>query len=292
MRKFVLSEFPERADVAELVDAQVSEACGLKLVMVRFHSSAPIFAKEKGQINLSFFFFPTLDFRKCGSVSARSPLTVKRVGKINLNIMREEFINSITENQATFGLNLPEQKIARLADYYEFVQKHNELLHLVAPSSASEFAVRHVLESLTLLEYLPKKTRFVDVGTGAGLPSIPCLIVREDLRGTLIESKAKKTVFLESAAAELEISSRVQIINKQFEEAQDVRFDFVTCRALDKFAEKLPRLLKWSNGAKLLFFGGNNLAEALEKQKIKFTRKLMPLSEQRFLFVERKSGIK
>ncbi|HEX8288294.1 MAG TPA: 16S rRNA (guanine(527)-N(7))-methyltransferase RsmG [Pyrinomonadaceae bacterium] len=199
--------------------------------------------------------------------------------------MREEFIQSIKKHQSAFDLDLEDEKTNLLADYYELVQQNNEFLHLVAPTSAEEFAIRHILESLTLLEHLPRKTKFADVGTGAGLPSIPCLIVRDDLSGVLIESKAKKVKFLEETSEELNISERVRVINKQFEEAEKGGISVVTCRALDKFTQKLPRLLKWSGKAKLLFFGGESLAEALRKQKVRFQQKKMPMSEQRYLFV-------
>jgi 16S rRNA (guanine(527)-N(7))-methyltransferase RsmG len=201
--------------------------------------------------------------------------------------MRHEFITAIKTHQADFGLNLPDEKIARLADYYEIVMEHNAILHLVAPSSAEEFATRHILESLTLLEYFPQNARFADIGAGAGLPSIPCLLVRDDLQAVLIESKIKKTKFLEEAVERLGITDRVQIVNRQFEEAEAGNFTFVTCRALDKFTDKLPKLLKWSGKRGLLFFGGNNLRDALQKQKVKFDEKLMPMSEQRYLFISR-----
>lgn len=202
-----------------------------------------------------------------------------------LNKMREEFIESIQKHQNAFDLNLSESAINSLADYYEIIQEHNAILHLVAPSSAEEFAVRHILESLTLLEFLPKKAKFADVGTGAGLPSIPCLIVREDLRGVLIESKEKKVKFLSEVAEKLNLKNRVLIVNKQFEETEKTNVSFVTCRALDKFTQKLTRLLKWSGKSSLLFFGGNSLREELNKNRIKFKEKLMPMSEQRFLFI-------
>lgn len=199
--------------------------------------------------------------------------------------MREEFINSIKKHQSAFEIELADEKISALADYYELIRKNNEFLHLVAPTSGEEFALRHILESLTMLKFLPNKAKFADVGTGAGLPSMPCLIVRDDLRVVLIESKIKKVKFLEEAVETLNLSERVTILNKQFEEATKANIFFVTCRALDKFTDKLPRLLKWAGKAQLLFFGGNNLREALIKNKVQFSQKLMPMSEQRFLFI-------
>ncbi|HEY0460270.1 MAG TPA: 16S rRNA (guanine(527)-N(7))-methyltransferase RsmG [Pyrinomonadaceae bacterium] len=199
--------------------------------------------------------------------------------------MPEKFIETIENLQSEFGLNLAKDKIERLAVFYELVQKHNPILHLVAPAPEEEFAVRHILESLTLLEFLPAKSSFADVGAGAGLPSIPCLLAREDLRGVLIESKLKKAAFLQEVLKECDLENRTSIINRQFEEISAPRVAFVTCRALDKFTQKLPKLLKWSKGAQMLFFGGNALREQLRENRVKFREKLMPYSEQRYLFI-------
>jgi 16S rRNA (guanine(527)-N(7))-methyltransferase RsmG len=198
--------------------------------------------------------------------------------------MRIEFLSSLKANQTLFGVELSDASIERLGDYYELVQEHNPLLHLVGPCSHAEFATRHVLESLTLIEHLLINAKFADVGTGAGLPSIPCLLVRKDLKAVLIESKEKKAKFLELAVDKLNIADRVEIINRQFEETFPGDAQFVTCRALDKFTEKLPRLLKWSKSRAILLFGGENLRESLTKNGMDFNEKLMPLSERRYLF--------
>lgn len=204
--------------------------------------------------------------------------------------MRNQLTSAIKTHQSAFGPEIAEDQIERLADYYGIVQEHNEILHLVGPCSPEEFAIRHILESLTLLEHLPTGARFADVGTGAGLPSIPCLLVREDLKAVLIESKEKKANFLRSAVHNLNLSKRVTIVNRQFEEADPAICALVACRALDKFTEKLPRLVKWSRRRKMLFFGGNNLRKALQKEGLRFDEKLMPMSEQRFLFAVRPGG--
>ena len=117
--------------------------------------------------------------------------------------MRAQFVAALMANEGSFGIELSKPALERLADYYDLIQEHNALLHLVAPCSAEEFAVRHILESLTLLEPLPQKAKFADVGAGAGLPSIPCLLVRDDLSEILIESKEKKAKFLENAVEQL-----------------------------------------------------------------------------------------
>jgi len=198
--------------------------------------------------------------------------------------MRSEFVKAIRSNQAAFGLSLKDKIVDRLADLYEIVEEHNPLLHLTAPMSEEEFAIRHTLESLMLLEFLPKNTRFADVGPGGGFPSLPCLIARVDLSAVLIESKAKKAAFLQAAVDELGLANRVAIINRQFEEVREKDFSVVTCRALDKFIDKLPKLLKWGKGKSLVLFGGPALRDALKKNRVRSAEKLMPMSEQRYLF--------
>ena len=201
--------------------------------------------------------------------------------------MRKDLISAIVSHQGSFGIDLSNRVVEQLADYYELIQKHSSLLHLVAPCSPEEFAVRHILESLTLLEFLPQNAKVADIGAGAGLPSIPCLMARKDLKVTLIETKEKKAKFLETAIDELKLSDRAAVVNRQFEETDPVNVRFITCRALDKFTEKLPRLIKWSKGRGLLFFGGPALGTEMRKYGLSIEQKLMPLSERRYLFISR-----
>ena len=198
--------------------------------------------------------------------------------------MTSDLIKALRIHQSVFGLDLTDETINRLAAFYEIVEEHNQMLHLVAPCTPEEFAIRHILESLVLLEYLPENVKFADVGSGAGLPSIPCLIVRRDLAAVLIESKEKKTRYLEHTLSQLELTERAVVFNKQFEEVRDKDFDTVTCRALDKFSDKLPRLLKWSGDRRKVLFGGPTLREALKQIRIQFEERLIPMSEQRYVF--------
>lgn len=199
--------------------------------------------------------------------------------------MRDDFLKTISGNQATFGLELSDEARLRLADYFEMLLEHNSLLHLVAPCSPEEFATRHILESLTMLKHLPQEAKFADIGSGGGLPAIPCLIVREDLRGPLIESKEKKAAFLELVLKELGLNDRAEVVARQFSETEAGDAEFVTCRALDKFADRLQRLIKWSGKRGLLLFGGEQIGKLLEEYDVRADKELMPLSDRRYLFI-------
>ncbi len=180
----------------------------------------------------------------------------------------------------SFDLDLPAETITLLGDYYSLLSRWNDRLHLVAPCTPEEFATRHVLESLLLLKHLPPNAKIADIGSGGGLPIIPCVIVRPDIEATLIESSQKKSVFLREALNA--VGRKAPIITRRFEEVEPPPLSFVTCRALDQFMQKLPVLIDWAPpGSTLLLFGGETLAEQLTN----FERFLIPQSEKRFLFV-------
>jgi 16S rRNA (guanine527-N7)-methyltransferase len=196
----------------------------------------------------------------------------------------DRFGQSLISHMGEFDLDLPAATVKRLGEYYSLLTRWNDRLHLVAPCSPEEFATRHVLESLLLLKHLPDGAKIADIGSGAGLPIIPCLIARPDLQATLIESSQKKSVFLREALNQLGRPS--VIIPKPFEDVPPPADSFVTCRALDQFMNKVSTLISWApERSTLLLYGGESLREQLQKMTAKFEEFLIPLSEQRFLFV-------
>ena len=197
-------------------------------------------------------------------------------------IMQNEsqlFEQALLSNMHAFDVELWPDDVDRLHTYYSLLTRWNDRLHLVAPCSPEEFATRHVLESLVLLKHLPDGAKIADIGSGGGLPIVPCLIVRPDLEATLIESSQKKAVFLREAIGA--VGRKATIIARRFEEVEAPDIEFVTCRALDQFIRQIPVLLAWApKGATLLLFGGEELLPDAE-------RLLIPGSEKRYLFLKK-----
>lgn len=190
----------------------------------------------------------------------------------------ERFEKALPANMRRFGVELPPETLAQLGTYYSLLVRWNDRLHLVAPCSPEEFATRHVLESLMLLQHLPHGAKIADIGSGGGLPIVPCLIARPDLDATLIESSQKKAVFLREALNA--VRRPATIVARRFEDIAAPDVAFVTSRALDQFTRKIPALLDWApDGATLLLFGG----EGLRKQLNSYEEFLIPGSEKRYL---------
>jgi 16S rRNA (guanine527-N7)-methyltransferase len=202
----------------------------------------------------------------------------------------DRFTHALTSQIEDYGVSLSAETVRNLGQYFSLLSRWNERLHLVAPCEPEEFASRHVLESLLILRFLLPRTVVIDVGSGAGLPIIPCLIARPDLSATMIESSQKKSVFLREALNQLGISNRGTIVAKPFEETEAGPVSFVTCRALDQFINKVPALINWAPATStLLLFGGETLRQRLETTSSRFEEFLIPHSEKRFLFVVQKS---
>jgi 16S rRNA (guanine527-N7)-methyltransferase len=203
---------------------------------------------------------------------------------------RGEFDKALAERAPDFGVELDEEARGRLGLYFEQVEAWNPRLHLVAPCPPAEFAARHVLESLTAPPFIPEGTTLLDVGSGAGLPAIPCLVARPDLKAVLVEASQKKAVFLREALSRLGLSSRARVVAERFEKIEPPAADCLSCRAIERFTEILPALLAWAARVPtLLLFGGESLRERIEIEGASFESVHVPGSERRFLFVVRRT---
>lgn len=211
----------------------------------------------------------------------------RRSGQMPTQI--ERFSRALRDHASDFAIHPGDEDVGRLTSYYQLLMKWNSRLHLVAPCSPEEFATRHILESLLVLPHLIPDARVVDIGSGAGLPIIPCLIMRNDLRATLIESSQKKAVFLREALRQVTNSRTPLLTVARFEETSAPEADFVTCRALDGFQQVLPRLIDWAPASStLLLFSGPSLRMQIEGLLSSVHAELIPGSERRFLIVARR----
>ena len=93
--------------------------------------------------------------------------------------------------------NLTEETCDKFVAYYELLVDWNTRMNLTAITEPEEVAKKHFLDSLAALRYLSDGAMIADVGTGAGFPSIPLLIMNPTLNFTLVDSLQKRVTFLE-----------------------------------------------------------------------------------------------
>lgn len=121
--------------------------------------------------------------------------------------------------------------------YAEMLVSYNEKVNLTALTSPEDIAEKHFIDSILPFLHFPLKegARVIDVGTGAGFPSCPLKIIREDISLTLVDSLNKRVNFLSmlSSALSLEaecIHARAEELGRNPDYRE--RFDAATARAV------------------------------------------------------------
>ncbi|MCC5829590.1 MAG: 16S rRNA (guanine(527)-N(7))-methyltransferase RsmG [Phycisphaeraceae bacterium] len=178
----------------------------------------------------------------------------------------------VIEKAALLHADLGGDHWRKLAALLELIDQANAKMNLTAIRDHQQAWERHILDSLTLLDFLAPMAsgqRIADVGSGAGLPGIPLAIARPDLTWLLIEATGKKARFLEETRAALELEN-VKVLAQRAEDAgRDPRFrqklDAVVCRAVGPMRELLEYTLP------LLTIGGVLLAMKGPKAKDELT---------------------
>lgn len=108
---------------------------------------------------------------------------------------RANFSQRTQQYAQSIGLALTEQQVSLLLDYLELFEKWNKAYNLSAIRDAEGMFTKHLLDSLSIGPHLLGE-RFIDVGTGGGLPGIPMAICFPQRQFTLLDSAGKKVRFL------------------------------------------------------------------------------------------------
>lgn len=140
------------------------------------------------------------------------------------------------------GIQITEKQLLQFDRYAELLVEWNERMNLTAITEPDEMIRKHFLDSAMLLSYvsLPKNAAVIDVGTGAGFPSVPCAILRPDLKLTLLDSLNKRITFLSALCCALGISA--ECVHARAEEGGRMpllreQFDLATARAVAHLRE-------------------------------------------------------
>jgi 16S rRNA (guanine527-N7)-methyltransferase len=109
--------------------------------------------------------------------------------------MEIENENLLIEGAKAFGIHLDKKTTEALGLFLKELLKWNQKINLTAIRTEKEIVLKHFLDSFSVHPYLPEYSSILDIGSGAGFPSIPLKIVKPSLEITLIDSVLKKVDF-------------------------------------------------------------------------------------------------
>ncbi|HXO36714.1 MAG TPA: 16S rRNA (guanine(527)-N(7))-methyltransferase RsmG [Candidatus Acidoferrales bacterium] len=159
---------------------------------------------------------------------------------------------SSDDNPAALSLT----ELNDISTYIDILLRWNSRINLTAIRDPEEIVTRHFGESVFVARQLfptgahagtaalirsaeqSPAPRVADIGSGAGFPGVPIKLWAPNIALTLIESNHKKATFLREVARSLTLTN-VNILNVRAEEVAQ-RFDLVTLRAVERFADTLP----------------------------------------------------
>ena len=183
----------------------------------------------------------------------------------------EEFYTHL----ADLGFPLTDRQKEQYERYFELLVEWNEKINLTAITEKDEVYLKHFYDSIApilqgLIENQP--IRLLDIGAGAGFPSLPMKILFPELDVTIIDSLNKRINFLHLLAEELGLSG-VHFYHGRAEDfAQDkafrAQFDIVTARAVARMQVLSELTIPYLKvGGQLLALKASNAPEELEEAK-------------------------
>ncbi len=144
----------------------------------------------------------------------------------------------LSEGAKALGIELEAEQQRLLLAYLALLIKWNKAYNLTAVRDPDEMVSRHLLDSLSVVPHVAEGgTRWLDVGSGGGMPGVPLAIMFPDRDFTLLDSNGKKTRFLTQVKLELGLRN-LQVVHDRVEHYRPAQaFDGITSRAFSALAD-------------------------------------------------------
>ena len=118
----------------------------------------------------------------------------------------------------------------QLIQLVQLLHKWNKAYNLTSVRDPKEMLVKHILDSIVVSPYLQGE-RFIDVGTGPGLPGLPLAIINPTKQFVLLDSLGKRISFIRNAVRELGLTNVEPVLSRVEEYQPEQKFDGVLSRA-------------------------------------------------------------
>lgn len=147
-------------------------------------------------------------------------------------------INKLSSLLNAAGIILTDQQKQQLVGYVELLHKWNKAYNLTSVRDPEQMLVRHIMDSIVVAPHL-QGSRFIDVGTGPGLPGVPLAIVCPEAHFTLLDSLGKRIRFLKQVQHELKLDNIEPVQSRVEDWPGEPPFDGVISRAFASLNDML-----------------------------------------------------
>jgi 16S rRNA (guanine527-N7)-methyltransferase len=142
----------------------------------------------------------------------------------------------LTQGARELGVDLTDAQQQKLLAYLALLIKWNKAYNLTAVRDPDEMVSRHLLDSLSVIPFIEGE-RWLDVGSGGGMPGIPLAILFPEMKVTVLDSNGKKTRFLTQVKLELKLDN-LDVIHSRAEAFQpELPFTGIISRAFSSLED-------------------------------------------------------
>ena len=198
------------------------------------------------------------------------------------------------------GVKLSEDVLGKLYDFADLVVETKQFGNLISAKDSEKFLSRHIADSIIPYIYIVKgkeiaspsarndKSRWADMGAGAGCPVFPLAIVMPEVEFFAVEPRHMRVEFMNYAKEKLQLSN-MTVVGKRFETSGLSNLDFISCRALSTFENDweraMPGLKKGGTFVTLKSF--NNIVHLENDPAVHIYKYVLPQEEQSYALVTR-----
>ncbi len=144
----------------------------------------------------------------------------------------------LIDGASQLKISLEDSQTSQLLAYLALLNKWNKAYNLTAVRDPAQMVSRHLLDSLSVLPFVQKTPgRWLDVGSGGGMPGIILAIMLPGHEFHLLDSNGKKTRFLTQVRLELGLKN-VTVIHNRIEQHQvEQPYNGIISRAFSSLAD-------------------------------------------------------
>lgn len=152
------------------------------------------------------------------------------------SLVSARHVEELSTGARELGITLTDSQREGLLGYLALLAKWNKAFNLTAVRNVDEMVSRHLLDSLSVMPFI-EGGRWLDVGSGGGMPGIPMAIMNPELNVTTLDSNGKKTRFQTQVKLELKLHN-LTVVHNRAEAFQPERpFDGIISRAFSSLAD-------------------------------------------------------